>query len=229
VPLVSVSGACSRAGKTALAATLLRALPTGTAVALKFTTTEDVFRRCPRGTPCVVCDIDVPFRIVTAPDVLAEPGTDTDRLRRAGAAQVVWVIAKATAAKAAWRAVRERIGVDELVILEGSTIVAHARPDLTVFVAHPYLSLARWKGTSPALIRRADAVIVNRPAEEARPPAAAVLAEIRRCRGRDDVRVADVTQPLAAWAPDLLDRLLRLVRFAAGRTRAGADSPAPAP
>jgi hypothetical protein len=58
--LVAVSGACSRAGKTALAVSLLRGLPWGQAAAVKFTTTEDVFERYPRGTPCVVCDIDVP-------------------------------------------------------------------------------------------------------------------------------------------------------------------------
>ena len=57
--LLSVSGATSRAGKTAAAVTMLRAVPGATAV--KFTTTDDTFTGCPRGTPCVVCDIDVPF------------------------------------------------------------------------------------------------------------------------------------------------------------------------
>ena len=81
----------------------------GSASAVKFTTTEDVFERCPRGTPCVVCDIDVPFRIVDDPAVLAEAGTDTDRLGRAGARRVLWAIAKEHAAEAAWRAVRSRL------------------------------------------------------------------------------------------------------------------------
>ena len=71
--LLSISGACSRSGKTAAAVSLLRVLPAGRAAAVKFTTTEDVFERCPRGMPCVVCDIDVPFRIVEDPGVLAKP------------------------------------------------------------------------------------------------------------------------------------------------------------
>jgi hypothetical protein len=219
VPLVSVSGASSRAGKTALSVTLLRALPAGTAVAVKFTTTEDAFAGCPRGTPCIVCDIDVPYRIVSEPAILGEPGTDTERLARAGAVRVLWVIAKASAVGSAWEATRERIAGAAVTVLEGSTIVDHARPDLMAFVAHPFLSTARWKPTSPSLLRRADAVIVNRPAGETRRPAASVLAAI--LRWRDEVRVADVTQPLAAWAPDLLARLRGLAAGDAGRRRAG--------
>src|SRR5258706_14071436 len=108
--LISISGACSRSGKTAAAVSLLRTLPAGRAAAVKFTTTEDVFERCPRGTPCVVCDIDVPFRIVEDPSVLREAGTDTDRLAEAGASRVVWGIAKAAAAGPAWRARGGRVG-----------------------------------------------------------------------------------------------------------------------
>src|SRR6185436_11682234 len=95
---IAVAGACSRSGKTAAAVSLLRALPPGTAAAVKFTTTEDVFERCPRGSPCIVCDIDVPYRIVRDEATLRQPGTDTDRLAAAGARTVVWAIAKQAAA-----------------------------------------------------------------------------------------------------------------------------------
>jgi hypothetical protein len=119
--LVSVSGAASRAGKTSLAVTLLRSLPPSSAVAVKFTTTEDVFERCPRGTPCVVCDIDVPFRIVQDERVLDEPGTDTARLAQAGATRVIWAISRASAVRAAWSRVASMAG--GLAVMEGSTIV----------------------------------------------------------------------------------------------------------
>ena len=82
--LISVAGACSRSGKTALAETIIRDLATEGPVAVKFTSTDDVFERCPRGTPCVVCDIDVPFRIVQDAATLSQPETDTGRLLRAG-------------------------------------------------------------------------------------------------------------------------------------------------
>ena len=208
--LVSVSGACSRSGKTALAVTLLHALPRGRAAAVKFTTTEDVFERCPRGTPCVVCDIEVPFRIVTDARTLGEPGTDTDRLARAGASRVVWAIARQGAVAEAWRTVQAMIAGDGLAVMEGSTIVALAKPDLSVFVAHPFLSPARWKPTSPALIAGSDLVVVNRPAAEPRPPSPEVLDALHAQRGGAGVVTADVTRPLNQWAPALASRLERL-------------------
>ena len=143
VRIVSVSGACSRAGKTALAESLLRALPAGRAAAVKFTTTEDVFERCPRGSACVVCDIDVPFRIVRDPAVLREPGTDTDRLAAAGRARGGlgdrpgggraprpgrrW--------RGCWRRRRSRWSKARPWSSSGSP-----RPDLRLFVVHPSLS-----------------------------------------------------------------------------------------
>jgi hypothetical protein len=205
--LVSVSGACSRSGKTALAVTLLKGLPAGRATAVKFTTTEDVFKRCPRGTPCVVCDIDVPFRIVSDAETLGQPGTDTDRLGRAGALRVVWAIARTSAVGAAWAAVRGMTADAEVTVMEGSSIVAVAHPDLHVFVAHPFLSPSRWKPASAALAAGSDVVVVNRPAAEPRPPSPEVMNALASCRSRADILVADVTRPLAEWAPALGERL----------------------
>ncbi|MET0553867.1 MAG: hypothetical protein ABW221_12565 [Vicinamibacteria bacterium] len=214
--LVSVAGASSRAGKTSLLVSVLAALPRGAAAAVKFTTAEDVFQRCPRGTPCVVCDIDVPFRIVEDPRVLDEPGTDTARLSAAGARRVVWAIARAGWVGPAWRRAQALAGPG-LVVMEGSTIVEAAQPDLLLFVAHPFLSPERWKPTTAALAARADAVVLNRPRGETRAPAAEVRAALAAARGRDDLRVADVTAPLGEWAPDLFARLGALVPVEAAR------------
>lgn len=205
--LVSVAGACSRSGKTALACSLLATAGRGQALAVKFTSTEDVFERCPRGAPCTVCDIDVPYRLVRDERVLQEPGTDTARLLLAGAREVLWCIARHTALEPAWRAVSGACAGAGLVIMEGSTIVTLARPELLLFVAHPFLAPARWKAGSDELIARADLVIVNRPRSEGREPAREVLERLRRAREKDDLRVADVTQPLETWAPELSARL----------------------
>ena len=205
--LLSISGACSRSGKTAAAVSLLRAAGAGRAAAVKFTTTEDVFERCPRGTSCVVCDIDVPFRLIEDPAVLREAGTDTARLLEAGASRVVWAIARPSALRPAWAAVRARLEGAALVVMEGSTIVELARPDRHVFVAHPWLSPARWKPTAAACIAAADLVVVNRPASDARPPSDAVLAALRRHRAGHDPVVADVTRSPAEWAPALWPEL----------------------
>jgi hypothetical protein len=205
--LVSVSGACSRSGKTALAVTLLRALGAGRAAAVKFTTTEDVFERCPRGAPCIVCDIDVPFRIVADAQTLGQPGTDTDRLGRAGAKRVVWAIARQSAVAPAWAAAQAMVRDAEVTVMEGSTIVPWAQPDLRVFVVHPFLSPARWKPTSAGLIAASDLVVVNRPAAEPRPPSAQVMEALGVHRGSRGVTVADVTRPVGEWAPALAERL----------------------
>ena len=202
--LISISGACSRAGKTAAAVSLLRALAAGRAAAVKFTTTEDVFERCPRGTNCIVCDIDVPFRIVDDPAVLDEAGTDTARLRAAGAARVVWAIARESAVVPAWAAVQPRLGGADVVVMEGSTITAVARPHRQVFVAHPWLSPERWKPTSAACVAQADVVVVNRPQSETRPPSPEVMDVLRRYRGSPRLTIADVTRPPSEWAPELM-------------------------
>jgi hypothetical protein len=207
--IVSVSGACSRAGKTALAESLLRALPPGSAAAVKFTTTEDIFERCPRGSACVVCDIDVPFRIVRDPTVLREPGTDTDRLAAAGARDVVWAIARAGAAPLAWAAVTRLLAATPMAILEGSTVVEQglARPELRLFVAHRSMPPERWKPTSAALVAAADRVVIHTAGPA---PSRRVVDALEALGARHKMVVADATQPLRAWAPDLEDRLLRL-------------------
>ena len=201
--IVAVSGACSRAGKTSAAVSLLQSLPG--ASALKFTVTEDVFKSCPRGAPCLVCDIDVPFRIVEDPRVIREAGTDTARFAEAGAARVLWAITRRGAAADAWAAVQSRLG--GTVVLEGSTVVELAHPARLVFVVHPFLSPSRWKDTSPALVARADVVIVNRPAAERREPSPEVLRALREMCGGRPITVADATSPVLQWAPGLLEAL----------------------
>jgi hypothetical protein len=208
--LVSVSGACSRSGKTALAVTLLRALPPGRAAAVKFTTTDDVFERCPRGTPCVVCDIEVPFRIVADAETLGQPGTDTDRLGRAGARRVVWAIARTSAVRPAWAAVKGMVADAEVTVMEGSSVVPWAQPDLRLFVAHPFLSPARWKEGSAALIAGSDFVVVNRPEGERRPPAAEVMTALAASRGGAAIVTADVARAPGEWSSALAARLAGL-------------------
>jgi hypothetical protein len=220
--VVSVAGATSRAGKTALAESCLAALPRGGAIAVKFTTSEDVFESCPRGTPCTVCDLDRPWRLVDDPAILGVPGTDTERLARAGARRVVWAIARRSAAREAWAEVAA--GLDGLAVIEGSSVVALADPRLLLFVVHPRLDPGRWKAGSAELMRRADAVILNRPQRASGEPSAAVREAVFQARGSGDVREADVTQPLGEWAPDLFHRLAAIgrARLSAGAKAAGA-------
>jgi hypothetical protein len=209
---VVVAGSSSRAGKTALAEALLRGLG-GYAAAVKFTTTDDIFGKCPRGTACVVCDIDVPFKVVRDEATLAQKDTDTARLKAATQGPVLWTIARKSVAAQAWDATRRLLGqTDPTVegaglIVEGSTVASLCAPDFTFFVVHPFLSPARWKEGTRELMGRADCVIINRQTSESREPSTEIMAAIRALHPYD-LRVADVLKPLDTWAGDLLPRLL---------------------
>jgi hypothetical protein len=206
VATVVVAGSSSRAGKTALAETVLRGLGSR-AAAVKFTTTDDVFERCPRGTTCIVCDIDVPFKVVRDDATLGEAGTDTARLKDATSGPVLWTIARKSMAALAWEATTRLLDdANRDLVIEGSTVASLCSPDFTFFVVHPFLSPARWKEGTRALIARANCVVINRPQAEDREPNPEVLAAIHESHPYD-LRVADVQMPLDNWARDLLPRL----------------------
>ncbi len=215
VPTIVVAGSSSRAGKTALAETVLRDLG-GASAAVKFTTTEDIFESCPRGTTCVVCDIDVPFKVLRDEATLKEPGTDTARLSHATTGPVLWTIARRSAATLAWqatlrlldqaRAAGQGDAPDRNLVIEGSTIAGLSSPDFTFFVVHPFLSPQRWKEGTRELIGKVDCVVINRQAADIREPSPEVMAAIHEAHPYD-LRIADVLAPLERWAGDLLPRL----------------------
>jgi len=195
--------------------TVLRGLG-GHAAAVKFTTTDDVFDRCPRGTTCIVCDIDVPFKVVRDEATLLESGTDTARLRAATGGPVLWTITRKSVAALAWEATlllldQARVeararGEGQGLVVEGSSVASLCSPDFTFFVVHPFLGPERWKDGTRELIGRADCVVVNRQTTENREPGAEVMRAIHEARPYD-LRVADVLMPLDTWAGDLLPRL----------------------
>ena len=215
MPTVVVAGSSSRAGKTALAETVLRGQG-GSAAAVKFTTADDIFEKCPRGTSCIVCDIDVPFKVVRDETTLSEKGTDTARLRDATSGPVFWTITRRSVAELAWQATLRLLEqwkseaktpvMDHGLVIEGSTIASLCAPDFTFFVVHPFLRPERWKDGTRELIGRADCVVINRQAALNREPHPDVMAAIREAHPYD-LRVADVLSPLQTWAGDLLPRL----------------------
>lgn len=211
---IVVAGSSSRAGKTALAETVLRGLG-GQAEAVKFTTTDDIFEKCPRGTTCIVCDIDVPFKVVRDKATLGEKGTDTARLAEATAGSVLWTISRKSVAEKAWEAtvrILDQAAADAgaerrgALVVEGSTVASLCAPDFVFFVVHPFLNPERWKEGTRELLARANCVVINRPTGEKREPGPEVMAAVQASRPYD-LRVADVLSPLDTWAGDLLPRL----------------------
>ena len=99
--LLSISGACSRSGKTAAAVSLLRVLPAGRAAAVKFTTTEDVFERCPRACPASCATSTCRSGSWRTRVSSAKPEPIPRACGEAGASQVVWAIARESAVTSA--------------------------------------------------------------------------------------------------------------------------------
>jgi hypothetical protein len=76
---------------------------------------------------------------VEDPGVLREAGTDTDRLAAAGAARGSGR-SRTGAAEAAWTRVAAMIARYDTAVMEGSTVVDLARPELLLFEWAPELA-----------------------------------------------------------------------------------------
>src|ERR1700681_1670242 len=100
--IVIVGGPHSGIGKKLAAERALQALAGQRYGAIKLTVADGEFDAphnrgmCGRGASCGVCEtvhVSLPSRVVTAPGAIGKSGTDTCRLRDAGAVAVAWVIA----------------------------------------------------------------------------------------------------------------------------------------
>lgn len=180
--------------------------------AIKFTTVFDKEVACARGkTGCPVCGTLASegrnYKIHEDPALLAEEGTDTGRMVALGA-RVVWCLSDVPSLAAAWAASKAAARPFDRAVLEGNSILSVVRPEAILMAVHPTVPVSRFKPSAAPLLRVADAVVVN-----AYPGTPADRLERRRCeareiRGRDDVRVASLADPMASWCPpDLLARL----------------------
>jgi hypothetical protein len=162
--IISVAGATSRAGKTLLAEQLIhycasRGVPV---YAVKFTTTSDIPSPCPRGTPCTVCDLSEKFRIVRDPEILLQPGKNTQRLAAAGAAEIIWIISRKSYLPEAYGHLLTHLSADAVTVMEGSTITSFCEPDLLFYVAANHIGPSRWKDNAQEILAGADFFILNR-------------------------------------------------------------------
>lgn len=170
--IISVAGATSRAGKTLLAEQIIqycasRGVPV---YAVKFTTTTDVPSPCPRGTPCTVCDLSEKFRIIRDPEILLQPGKNTQRLAAAGAAEIIWIIARKSYLPQAYSHLLTHLSPDAVTVMEGSTVTSFCEPDLLFYVAANHISPSRWKDNAQEISGAADFFILNRKKDMADHP-----------------------------------------------------------
>ncbi|HXI02172.1 MAG TPA: hypothetical protein VNI57_03250 [Candidatus Saccharimonadales bacterium] len=205
--LLSIAAPANGSGKTSLIVTLLRANP-GVFTALKASTVYRDGRHCPRtGSGCACRRLEGDYTVITDPGVIGQPGTDTGRMKEAGAVRTLWSLARPGSHAELWSHLsRAVLGDHEPVLCEGTGIIDLARPESIVMVVRPGPSRDRWKAGTWSLMERASLVVVNAAPGEApgeTVPARDLAGEIR-ARTATPVIVEDVTRPLDLWRSSTL-------------------------
>lgn len=136
---ISVSGAQSGVGKTALAQILLRNL--SNFAAIKVTITDHT---------CMVIDDECELMI---------PDKDTWRMRKSGAAQVVWVKSNESGLYESLRTALSNIVPGRGILIEGNSVLRHLAPTIAFFVVkHPCSTM---KESRMQALAKADVCVIN--------------------------------------------------------------------
>lgn len=126
---IVVSGEGSKIGKTYLAQKLLQGLKCWSA--LKVTVSKE--NGCPHQRNCGICpEIKEPYYIIKDETIINQPGKDTQRLKSAGANQVIWLKAQPAGLKAGLRQALAEFSDCEGVVIEGTSVLKFIKPDLNI-------------------------------------------------------------------------------------------------
>lgn len=130
--VIAVSGLASGVGKTRLACLLLSHFKHWNAMKVTICHRADP---CPRAKPCGVCArLDKPFAVITDPLTLGQRGTDTGRMREAGARHVIWLQCAPEFVADGVDAALMRFRHDETVVLESNSAVPLVKPTISIMV-----------------------------------------------------------------------------------------------
>lgn len=153
--IITISGAHSGVGKTLVAEMLLNALKGWSA--LKVTVLHS--GACPTGRSCGACDyLDNPkFSITGEGDIgLEERGKDTERLKRAGARDVLWLRASPEGLE---RGLKKAISIfkgAKGLIVESTSALKYIKPNFAIFVKKRDSVL---KPSARQIIKKVDLII----------------------------------------------------------------------
>ncbi len=129
--IITISGAHSGVGKTAVAEKLLGVLKGWSA--LKVTVIKK--NGCPRSEPCGACeDKKTPFTIVSDPKVINQKGKDTGRMKAVGAKKVLWLKATPFGLEAGLKAALRLLVGSKGVVVEGTSVLKYLKPDVGLFI-----------------------------------------------------------------------------------------------
>lgn len=209
--LIVVAGVASGVGKTSVAESVVRFLtPVCPIAAAKITVTHGD-RGCPHGgKSCNVCgSLGGNFQVIDRQTIIEQSGTDTFRLRLAGADPVLWAITREEFVEEAWQSMANTIGSQKIVVVESNTLALKLKPKLVLMVVDPSISRRIWKQSAEILISNADYLIFNdRGPEQARDALFDEVSTERRNNG-----VLRVSYPSEAMTnPELSENLLTLAK-----------------
>jgi len=147
--IITVSGAHSGVGKTRVVEALLKALKGWSA--LKVTVLHK--GSCPVHRDCGACDaMDGRFSIVSD----NSPGKDTGRFMSAGAKDVLWLRARREGLKEGIKEALLRFKGAKGLIVEGTSILRHLRPDLSILIKNRG---SRLKPSAKEALKKVDIVL----------------------------------------------------------------------
>ena len=156
--VICITSAKSDLGKTTLTEGLLRRLNNW--AACKVTTLEQgESDECPKGVPCGVCSsLKGNSHIEEKAEILTQPGTDTNRMLKAGARKAFWIIAKSESVEGAIKNVINRSREYEGIIFEGNHALQFLSPNVSVMLTPEGVDL---KKSAKAVIHKIDIFIKN--------------------------------------------------------------------
>ena len=129
--IITVSGSHSGVGKTYLATKILKKLKGWSA--LKVTVSRN--GRCGRGNPCGVCDkLSTKFSVITDARIISQKGKDTQRLKDAGAKEVIWLQASPRGLKDGLKEAISRFKKTKGLVVEGTSVLKYIKPHLAIFL-----------------------------------------------------------------------------------------------
>lgn len=208
---IAVAAPAAESGKSLLICRVLEAFP-GRITAVKLSDHPPDPRPARVGSPglCSCESAGSPFHVIEDNAALGDPGKDTGRFLAAGARRVLWCQSSKEDVSDAWsHMVRCHLERDEIVIAEGSRLLATTRPEILVLVVNPERPRVQWKNGGVPLLARADLVLWNRhprpsgkidSVEEAARELEGMAGPIA---GEGRILTGDFTQPLRSAFPKL--------------------------
>lgn len=151
---IVISGAHSDIGKTSLAEKLLSRLPNWSA--LKVTVKRG--SACPHErTDCNICsELREDFEIVEDEKIIEQKGTDTARLKNAGAKKVIWLKSTLKGLEPGLKKALSGLNSSEGVVIEGTSVVRHIKPDFLIFIKDNSENL---RSSAREVLKKADLII----------------------------------------------------------------------